>query len=197
MKKVTMFTMILVIFSLSGINSFAQQRQYDKAYNSLLEKAERINSLGGFAVVGIAVADEIRPDIGEAKAIENAKGKLIAGRKNYVAASAKSFFEEIGVTNPEHNDVYQYLVEDGSEGMLEGARQKDFKSYYVNKAQKEQKVKTYLSLYVITPESLKSALEATLKQKGSKDNLYQRYVSSKYKEDHDKIIKKFDEVENK
>lgn len=159
------------------------------------DMANKMNNHGALAVVGMGISN--RMDIGKNKAIEDAKKQIAEQRKNYVEVSVSDFRNEISVgKGAEHNDVFKEVIESMSATIISGALVNKF-SYFETKNDKKEGTSTYIVLYVITPEAMQRTLEAELKTKGSKANLYQLYMESKAKEEHDEMIKKFKEMEEK
>ena len=196
MKKITVVTMLFVFMFALSFNSLAGGDKLEKCHKQMMDKAEKMKKKGALAVVGVATADVSRIDLGKRQSIERAKQEMAENRKVYVESSTHDFMEEIGKgKNAESNDVFRQVIESVSTTILNGAEVADF-AYYVTKANKKEGLATYIVLYVITPEAMQKSLEAELTKKGSKDNLYQRYVDSKAKEQHDAQVKAYkDEFE--
>ena len=136
-------------------------------------------------------------DIGKNKAIEDAKKQIAEQRKNYVETSVNAFLKEIGGgKSVEIDEVFTQVVESVAATIINGAMVNDF-TYFETKADKKEGSATYIVLYVITPEAMQKTLEAELKTKGSKANLYQLYMESEAKKDHDKAIQEFKAMEEK
>ena len=162
-----------------------------KIYREFEDKVEKMKRKGALAVIGIAVSDAGRIDLGKRKAIDQAKIEMSEQRKTYVEGSTHNFFDEIGLgKGVEHNDVFKQVIESVTVTMLSGVAVGDF-TYFITKDNKKEGTATYLVLYVITPEAMQKALETELKAKGSKENLYQRYIDSQAKQEHDKMIEKY------
>lgn len=190
MKKVTI-TLLTVLFT--GVLCFSglAKDKLDKTHKEFMDQAEKMKKKGALAVVGVATADAGRIDMGKRQAIERAKQEMAESRKVYVESSTHDFMEEIGKgKGAETNDVFRQVIESVSATILNGAEVKNF-GYYVTKDNKKDGLATFLVLYVITPEAMQKSLEDELQKKGSKENLYQRYVDSKAKEDHDKRVAEY------
>lgn len=162
-----------------------------KVEKKFQDRANQMNNKGALAVVGIAVSDAGRHDIGEKKALEDAKKKMSESKRQFVETSTHSFSEEIGVgKGSERNDVFRNTIESVSANLLNGAMRMDF-DMYQTKENKKAGTATYIVLYVITPEAMYKSLEAELNKKGNDQNLYQRYVDSEAKKEHDKKVEQF------
>jgi hypothetical protein len=197
MKKLSIVALMVIAVCALNLNSFAAKSKLNKIHKEFMEKAEKMKKKGALAVVGVAVADVARIDVGKRKAIEMAKQEMSEQRKVYVESTTHDFMEEIGVgKNNELNDVFRQVIESVSVTILNGVEVADF-NYYVTKANKKEETATYLVLYVITPEAYQKSLEAELQAKGSKENLYQRYVDSEAKKKHDLMIKQYKEEQEK
>jgi hypothetical protein len=190
--------MIVATFCMSlFVNLAVAGDKMPKVYKKMEEKALKMNKNGALAVIGIGVSSSGRMDIGKSKAIEDAKKQISEQRKNYVEVSVKDFRQEIGVgKGAETNDALTQVIDDVSATIISGALVNDF-TYFETKSNKSEGTATYIVLYVITPEAMQKSLEAEMKLKGSKANLYQLYMESKAKEEHDAMIKKFKEMEDK
>ena len=93
----------------------------------------------------------------------------------------------------EHNDVFNNVVDLTAANLISGAYVNDFE-YYQTKYNKRQKTSTYLVLYVVSPKAFYKSFENGLSStRGSSDNLYQRYIDSEVKKEHEKKIKEFEE----
>jgi hypothetical protein len=192
--KTSVLMMIIAVFCVSLTVNVKAGDKMPKAYQKFEEKAARMNKNGSLAVIGIGVSSRL--DIGQSKAIEDGKKKIAEQRKTYVEVSVKSFAQEIGAgKSAEINEVMTRVTESMTATIISGAMVFETNSFYESKTDKKEDTKTYIVLYVITPEAMQKALEAELKTKGSKENLYQLYMESKAKEEHDAMIKRFKEVE--
>jgi hypothetical protein len=197
MKKSAIVALMVVAVCALNMNSFAAKSKLNKIHKQFIEKAEQMKKKGALAVVGVAVTDAGRIDVGKRKAIEMAKQEMSEQRKVYVESSTHDFMEEVGVgKNSENNDLFRQVIESVSVTILNGAEVSDF-NYYATKENKKDGTATYLVLYVITPEAYQKSLEAELQAKGSKENLYQRYVDSEAKKKHDMMIKQYKDEQEK
>jgi len=192
MRKLRLFLILpVMVMGMIVLQSNSAADGIPKVEKKFGDRANQMNKKGALAVVGIAVADAGRHDIGERKAIENAKQKMSEAKKQFVEASTHSFMEEVGVgKGSERNDVMRNTIESVSANLLNGAMRMDFDSYQT-KENKKAGTATYLVLYVITPEAMYKSLESELNKKGSEQNLYQRYVDSEAKKEHDKKLEQF------
>ena len=185
--------LLIAIFACNNVG-FAGGGKLDKVHKQFMDKAEKLKKKGALAIVGVAVANAGRIDIGKRKAMEMAKVEMAENKEDYITKTVHNLMEELGVgKGSEDNDRFSQVVESTAKTILSGAEVVDF-SYYITKANKADGTATYLVLYVVTPETFQKSLETELKAKGSKDNLYQRYIDSKAKEEHDKMIKEYDEM---
>jgi hypothetical protein len=194
MKKATVLMIIAVICTSFVFKGFAGGGdKMPKIYQKMEDKAVNMNKKGALAVIGLAVSS--RMDIGKNKAIEDAKKQIAEQRKNYVEASVNDFKKEIGGgKGAEIDEVFTQVIESVAATIINGAMVYDF-TYFETKADKKEGSATYIVLYVITTEAMQKSLEAELKNKGSKANLYQLYMESEAKKNHDKAIQEFKAME--
>jgi hypothetical protein len=191
MKKVTIIMILAIFFSAFVLKGYAGDGKMPKVYQEMQDQAEKMKKKGALAVIGVAVSDAGRIDVGKRKAIEKAKQEIAEQRKVYVETSTHDFMEEVGVgKNNEMNDLFSQMIETVAVTIVNGASVSDF-NYFVTKDNKKDGTATYIVLYVITPDAMQKALEDELQKKGSKENLYQRYMDSKAKEAHDKKVQEY------
>jgi len=194
MKKVKLFLLIpVIVIGILILQSYKPDIEggIPKLEKKFQDRANQMNRKGALAVVGIAVSDAGRHDLGEKKAIEDAKKKMSEAKRQFVETSTHSFSEEIGVgKGSERNDVFRTTIESVSANILNGALRIDFDSYQT-KENKKAGTATYIVLYVITPEAMYKALENELQKKGNEQNLYQRYIDSEAKKEHDRKVQEF------
>jgi hypothetical protein len=183
-----------VILMLAILVGFTQvsYSQVNKRQNKLEEMAEKMNKKGANMVVGIGISERV--DLGERKAIMNAKQQISESNKDYVMTSTEDFRGETGMgRGSETYDDFVTLVESVSAMLIEGARTHTTDSYR-SKSDRKNGTYTYLVLYGVTPQMLKSMMEAEMAKRGKEDLLYQRYMKSEYKKEHDKKVQEFKEA---
>lgn len=186
--------LIITIFVSSLIAGCSTSSQLTKMEKKMNEKCQKINKHGAFATVGIGVASSQRHDLGRSKAKQDALQKMSEAKRTYVESTIHDFREEIGADrNSEENDVFSTVVDATSANILKGAQIYDFDAFQTKENKKEGK-NTYLVLLVITPEQTYQSLMNEFKSnRGSKENLYQRYVDSQARKIHEQKINKFKE----
>ncbi len=143
-------------------------------------------------VVGIGVSQRV--DLGERKAVMNAKQQISESYKDYVKASTEDFRSETGIgPGSEMNDDFENFVESVSLRLVEGARMHSTDSYR-SKSDRKNGTYTYLVLYGISPQTLKNMMETEMNKRGNDDVLYQKFMKSEYKKEHDKKVAEFKQM---
>jgi len=192
-KPIRILSLIALIAIISlPLSSFAFPVKKNKQYKKMEEKKEKMNKKGAFAVIGMAVASEGRIDLGRSKAQADAQSKMAQSKRAYIETTVHDFRESIGVgKGSENNDVFRQLTDAVSADILKGARIYEF-DYFQSKANKKEGTYTYIVLYVVTPKcTYQSIVNELKKEKGSEENLYQRYVDSEAQKKHDAKIAEF------
>ncbi|MCD4745503.1 MAG: hypothetical protein K8R58_04325 [Bacteroidales bacterium] len=188
---------LLIITIIAGflITGCGTTSKITKMETKMHKKSVKMNNNGAFATVGIGIAPASRHDIGRSKAKSDALQKMSEAKRAYIESTVHDFREEIGADrNAELNDVFTSIVDAVSANILKGARIIEFDAFQ-SKANKDEGQYTYLVLLAITPEHTYQSLMDEFKNntRGSETNLYQRYVDSEAKKNHDIKIKKFKE----
>ena len=159
------------------------------------QEMNNINEDGGLSVIGTAVTNEGRDDIGIRRVTAKARGEMANAIKGYVESYTHDFMEEIGVgPGSETNDVFQEMVDIMSQQMLEN-NLVGYNGWYQSKFNKKQGTKTWKALLYISPTAMYEAFEKEVK--GGDEAIYQRYVDSEFKKDKEKAMKKFEDKFNK
>ena len=196
MKKLVFLVTVLALICavLTPTSSFAKKKKIPKTYKKMQNQEQKMMNKGAFAVIGIAVSDASRLDMGRTKAQQDAFQKMTQAKQNYVETTVHDFREEIGVgKDNEINDVFRSLTDGVSANLLKGARIVDFQMYQ-DKDNKKNGTATYLVLLAITPkQTYQTLMDELEKEKGSENSLYQRYVDSEAQKIHDEKIKKYQE----
>lgn len=193
MKKANFLVVMLLISGLLSINAFNlnAQKKTPKVLTEMQDKANKMIKKGAIAVVGIAVADAGRVDIGKRKAIALANQLIAEANRVKVEATTHSFMEEIGVgQSAQQNDVFNNMIDMITSNLNKGGMVDQFKQYQT-KANKKDGTATYVVLYYVSPKTLYENLEKTIKN--SEESLYQQFRDSEVKKEHEKKIKAFEE----
>lgn len=163
-------------------------------YHEYQARALKMNNKGAIAAVGIAVMDANRHDQGITAARLAAMKKLSEQQRVAVKATSHKFSEAIGIgKGSEHNDVLTEVIDAATMNLLKGAHEMD-QGYYQTKDDIANGTSTYVVLMAVNPKIVYKSIENGLRnnKKASKANLYQRYVDSQAKKEHDKNIADFE-----
>lgn len=194
-KQIILRSILIGLMLLVVPYAYGKKVKVSKIQTKMEAKALKYQKKGALAVVGIAVSNATRPDMGKRKAIAAAQQEMAEASRALVEATTHSFLEEVGIgLNSEQNDLAKTIIDVTSSKVLKGAMVEKF-DYYQAKLQKKNNTATYFVLYVINPKTIYKSMEMALQnnEKGSKENLYQRYIDSEAKKEHDAKVAKFQE----
>lgn len=185
---------VFILFPITFSCGVSSKSMIPKMQTDFNKEAEKMRSKGALAVVGIAVAPADRHDLGRSKAKSEGYKTISEEKRAYVENTMHDFREEVGADrNAELNDVFNQVTDVISANIIKGARIVEFDAYQT-KGNKEEGTYTYLVILAITPEfTYQSLLDEFKQTKGSEENLYQRYVDSQAKKEHERKIKVFKE----
>lgn len=194
-KQIILSSILISLILLAVSDAYGKKVKVSKIQTRMEAKALKYQKKGALAVVGIAVSNATRPDMGKRKAIAAAQQEMAEASRALVEATTHSFLEEVGIgLNSEQNDLAKIIIDITSSKVLKGAMVEKF-DYYQARLQKKNNTATYYVLYVINPKTIYKSMEMALQnhEKGSEENLYQRYVDSEAKKEHDAKVTKFQE----
>jgi hypothetical protein len=201
MKKTVLFILIPVMAVFFAV-SCGTSSKLNRMENKMQERTNKMNDKGGFAFLGYGVAPAGRRDLGRLKAKQDAVQKMSEAKKQYIKSMVHDFREAVGADkNTEVNDLLNSVVDAVSANILKGARIVEFDAFET-KANKEDGNYTYMVIYAINPEFTYESLVGEIKKsnRGSKENLYQRFVDSeaskKQKQQIDEYNKMFGVEDN-
>ena len=198
MKTINYLNTILLIALFLGLNlnnSLAQGKMH-KVYQKLEDRAVKLRKHGALAVVGVAVADAGRIDIGKTKAIAEAQRLISEIIRVKIESTLGIYKEQIGLGNSsKYADKFDNVIKTVSSNVIKGAIDEDF-NYFRNKQNKKEGTSTYVILYYISPKTMYKSFENSLKAVDEENILYQQYRASELKKQHDKEIEEFEKMMN-
>jgi len=194
MRKSGIIIIVVLIMAIIGCTGVKPQKD---TFWKLQNEANEMKAKGAIAVVGEAVGNADRDDMGKDAAYQVAFSKIGDARRVYVTNTSHRYASAIGVgKGSEQNDVLSRTIDGATTNLIENVTEWKYLSYQT-KENKKAGTKKWACMLVISPDVLYRSIEDNLKKessnRGSKENLYQRYMDSEAKKEHETNIKSFNE----